>query len=187
MKGVVVFCSASDKVKEEYQDLAEETGRLLVKSGYRVVYGGGQYGLMGKLAQGALAENGEVIGVIPKSLKNIELAQEGLTELHTVNGMHERKQMMSDLSHAVVTLPGGFGTLDEVIEMITWKQLGFHKKPIYFLNTDGFWDPLLQFFENLQKENFVHELFGAKSNYFKVVNSLEELMRDLESEIGENE
>lgn len=175
MKSVVVFCSASDKVRSEYLKLAEQTGRRLAQECYRVVYGGGRYGLMGKLAQGALAAGGEVVGVIPEALKDVELALEGLTELHIVKNMHERKQLMADFSQAVIALPGGYGTLDEVIEMITWKQLGFHDKPIYFLNYQNFWAPLLDFFKHLRKEKFIH----GNGHYFKVAADLEEIIEEI--------
>ena len=121
------------------------------------MYGGGKVGLMGSLADGALAAGGEVIGVIPQALVERELAHEGLTQLHVVGSLHERKAMMAELADAFVALPGGFGTLDELMEQLTWSQLGLHTKPVGLLDVEGYWRPLVAFARHATEEGFVRE------------------------------
>jgi uncharacterized protein (TIGR00730 family) len=132
-------------------------GALLADSGVGLVYGGGKVGLMGILADAVLARRGYVIGVIPRALVEKEIAHEGLTDLRIVESMHERKAMMAELSDAFVAMPGGFGTVEEFIEVLTWSQLGLHAKPCGLLNVDGYFDPLLRFFEHAVREGFVRE------------------------------
>jgi uncharacterized protein (TIGR00730 family) len=127
----------------------------LARSGIGLVYGGGNVGLMGSVADGALSQNGEVIGVIPKSLMEKELGHGGVTELHVVTSMHERKQMMVDLSDGFIALPGGFGTLDELFETLTWLQLSFHDKPVGLLNVGGFFDGLIEFIDHMSRSGFL--------------------------------
>jgi uncharacterized protein (TIGR00730 family) len=140
-----------------FREVAEELGRELARRGITVVYGGGNIGLMGVVADGALAEGGQVIGVIPGSLAQREIVHENLTELHIVETMHERKARMADLSEAFIALPGGYGTLDELCEILTWAQLGFHNKPIGLLNVAGFFDPFLEFITHAHTEGFLRE------------------------------
>jgi uncharacterized protein (TIGR00730 family) len=128
---------------------------FLAHSGIGLVYGGGNVGLMGAVADGALSQNGEVIGVIPKSLMEKELGHGGVTELHVVTSMHERKQMMVDLSDGFIALPGGFGTLDELFETLTWLQLSFHDKPVGLLNVGGFFDGLIEFIDHMSRSGFL--------------------------------
>lgn len=128
---------------------AREVGQFIAQSGQALVYGGAKVGLMGAVADGALAAGGRVIGVLPHFLADKEIAHPGLTELELVESMHERKTRMHELSDAVITLPGGFGTLDEYFEMLTWAQLGLHRKPIGLLNVEGFYDGLLQFADTM--------------------------------------
>jgi uncharacterized protein (TIGR00730 family) len=145
---VAVFCGSS-KGSTAFGALAEELGALLAQRHIGVVYGGGNVGLMGLLADAALGARGEVIGVIPQSLVAAEVAHPGLTERRDVASMHERKAVMAALADGFITLPGGFGTLDETFEILTWNQLGLVHKPLVFLDPDGFWDPLFQQVERM--------------------------------------
>jgi uncharacterized protein (TIGR00730 family) len=155
MKRVCVFAGSSPGRRPEYRTAAATLGRVVAARGMGVVYGGARLGLMGVLADAALAAGGEVIGVIPRSLVTKELAHTGLTELHVVQSMHERKALMSDLSDGFVALPGGWGTLDELFEILTWAQLGLHQKPSGLLNVEGYFDPLLAFIDHSIAEGFV--------------------------------
>ncbi|HEX7165967.1 MAG TPA: TIGR00730 family Rossman fold protein [Acidimicrobiales bacterium] len=143
LRRVCVFCASSPGVRAEYRDLAAELGATLAESAVEVVYGGGHVGLMGVVADAALAAGGRVIGVIPRGLFAREIAHTEVTELHEVDSMHERKRLMYDLSDAFVALPGAYGTLDELAEVTTWAQLGLHRKPVALLDTGGFWDGLV--------------------------------------------
>jgi uncharacterized protein (TIGR00730 family) len=155
MKRVLVFCGSSPGRIPEYAACATELGRLLAERHLEVVYGGARVGLMGALADSALAHGGVVIGVIPTRLVEHEIAHAGLTKLHVVETMHERKAMMAELSDAVIALPGGTGTLDELFELFTWKQLGLHRKPIGLLDVAAYWQPLLGFLEHAVSERFL--------------------------------
>ncbi len=143
MRAVCVFCGSSTPADPRYPALARELGTLLAQRGLELVYGGGSVGLMGEVADAALAAGGRVTGVIPAGLFDREIAHAGLTALHEVGSMHERKQLMYDSSDAFVALPGGLGTLEELAESATWSQLGLHAKPLALLDVDGFWDPLV--------------------------------------------
>jgi uncharacterized protein (TIGR00730 family) len=140
-----------------YPQIAGELGEVLAGKNLTLVYGGGRLGLMGTIANSVLNLGGKVIGVIPENLKNQELAHPGLTELHIVKDMHERKAKMAALSDAFIALPGGFGTMEEMLEMITWNQLGIQRKPIGFLNVLGYYDPLINFFRTSSAEGFINE------------------------------
>lgn len=155
MKTVCVYCGSSSGNKPGYLEKAKQLGKALAEQGLSLVYGGSRMGLMGQVAGSALTHGGKVIGVLPESLKTREVAHSGLSELHIVKGMHARKAKMSELSDAFIALPGGFGTMDETMEMITWNQLGFQAKPIGFLNVDGFYDGLFDFLASVEKEGFV--------------------------------
>jgi uncharacterized protein (TIGR00730 family) len=152
---ICVFCGSSPGNGDEYIRLAEEAAHAIVSAGYGIVYGGGRIGLMGALADAALAAGGEVIGVIPESLERREVAHRGLTELHVVAGMHERKALMALLSHAFVALPGGVGTLDEFFDILSWRQLGLHSKPIGLLNYRGFFNALLTQLDEMVENGFI--------------------------------
>jgi uncharacterized protein (TIGR00730 family) len=147
IRRVAIYCGANVGNDPAYRLAAETLARALVREGIGIVYGGGGVGLMGVVADAALAAGGEVIGVIPEAIKALELGHTDLTELHTVPDMHSRKAMMLALSDAVIALPGGFGTLDEVFEALTWSQLDYHRKLCGFLNVNGFYDPLFQWME----------------------------------------
>lgn len=155
MKSICIFCGSSPGNRSVYAEAARLTGRTLARRGFRVVYGGGSVGLMGEVADAALAEGGEVIGVIPTGLNDKERAHSGLTELHVVSSMHERKAMMAELADGFMALPGGMGTLEEFAEIFTWAQLGIHTKPCGLLNVDGYYDPLIAYFDHAVHEEFL--------------------------------
>jgi uncharacterized protein (TIGR00730 family) len=142
IRTVCVFCGSSAPPDGRYAAAARELGTLVASSGHSLVYGGGRSGLMGHIADAALAAGGEVTGVIPVGLFSREIPHTGLTALHEVGTMHERKQLMYDLSDGFIALPGGLGTLEELAEVSTWSQLGLHAKPLVLLDVDSFWDPL---------------------------------------------
>jgi uncharacterized protein (TIGR00730 family) len=158
MKRVAVFCGANVGAQPLYAETARLVARLLVERGLGVVFGGGRIGLMGALADAALEAGGEVIGVIPQALVDREQAHGGLTELNVVSTMHERKALMTQRSEAFLALPGGFGTMDELFEAITWRQLGYHDKPAAVLNVAGFYDGLEAYFERAAADGFISSL-----------------------------
>lgn len=149
MKRITVFCGSSFGNEPKFEEQAHRLGQTLAKNNIELVYGGARVGLMGAVADGALKEGGKVIGVLPDFLKTKEIAHEGLTELHIVKSMHERKTKMNDLSDGVIALPGGYGTLEELFEMLTWAQLGLHKKPIGILNVNGFYNALIDLIQHM--------------------------------------
>ncbi len=155
MRRLCIFCGSSMGQDPVYAEAAQQMGHALARRGLALVYGGGHIGLMGVLADAVLAEGGEVLGVIPRSMVERELAHRGLTELHVVETMHQRKALMADLADGFAALPGGFGTADEFFEILTWAQLGLHAKPIGLLNTRGFFDPLLAWLDHCVREGFV--------------------------------
>jgi uncharacterized protein (TIGR00730 family) len=157
MDAVCVFCGSRDGNDPAYVAAARETGAAIARRGWKLVYGGGHVGLMGALADAALAAGGEVIGVMPRALLTREVAHPGITRLHLVTSMHRRKALMSSLSDAFLTLPGGYGTLEEFFETLTWAQLGLHTKPCALLDVAGYWDPLLAMVDNTIVEGFVPE------------------------------
>jgi len=155
MKRLAVYCGSASPADQRYIRLARQVGMTLAARGIGVVYGGGRLGLMGALASGALEAGGEVIGIIPDALANSEVANHDCTELHTVSGMHERKQRFTDLSDGFVTIPGGVGTMDELWEAVSWAQLGYHTKPVGLLNCFGFFDHLIAFNRHMGEVGFV--------------------------------
>ena len=161
MKRVCVFCGASEGVRPVYADAARCLGAELVARGLGLVYGGCAVGLMGVLADAVLRRGGEVIGVIPEPLVTRELAHTGLTELRVVGSMHERKATMASLVDGFIALPGGLGTLEETFEVLTWAQLGIHRKPVGVLNVDGYWDGLRQLLGHAVEERFVRPEYAA--------------------------
>ena len=153
---ICVFCGSSPGARPAYAQAAQRLGELLAKRGLGLVFGGGRVGLMGIVADSVLRHGGEAIGIMPRGLIEREIGHNALTKLHTVETMHERKAMMADLADAFIALPGGFGTLEEFAEILTWSQLGIQIKPCGLLNIEGFWDGLLEFFDHSVKERFVH-------------------------------
>jgi uncharacterized protein (TIGR00730 family) len=156
LETVCVFCGSRAGSRPSYVEAAKLMGKEISRRGLRLVYGGGRVGLMGALADAALEEGGEVVGVIPKALVAREIAHTGLTELYVVGSMHERKRLMAELSDGFVTLPGGYGTLEEFCEMLSWAQLGIHGKPCGLLDVDGFWEPLVTLLDKAVAEGFAH-------------------------------
>jgi len=155
LRSICVFCGASPGANPVYREAAIDLGRHIAAQGLRLVYGGGAVGLMGVVADAALAAGGEVIGIIPHSLERSEIGHKGLTRLEVVDGMHARKARMAELSDAFIALPGGLGTLEELFEVWTWGQLGYHGKPLGLLEVNGFYGKLHDFLDHLVAEGFV--------------------------------
>jgi uncharacterized protein (TIGR00730 family) len=155
LRSLCVFCGARPGHRREYATEAETLGRRLAERGLSLVYGGGRVGLMGTIADAVLAHGGRVIGVIPEALATREVAHPGLTELHVVASMHVRKAMMAERADGFIAMPGGVGTLEELLEILTWAQLGLHAKPVGLLNVGGFYDALLGFLDHTVSEGFV--------------------------------
>ncbi|WP_296621110.1 TIGR00730 family Rossman fold protein [Marivirga sp.] len=158
MKRITVFCGSSAGKNGKYSEEAFLLGKILAQKNIGVVYGGAKIGLMGAVADGALSEKGEVIGVIPDFLQTKEVAHNELTEMIVVGSMHERKLKMHDLADGFIALPGGFGTMEELFEILTWGQLGLHKKPIGLLNMENFYQPLLDMLSQMTEQNFLKEI-----------------------------
>lgn len=157
MKRITVFCGSSFGTEAIFTEQATLLGETFAKESIELVYGGANVGLMGAVADGVLNNGGKAIGVLPNFLRSKEIAHLGLTELILVESMHERKTKMNDLCDGVIALPGGFGTLEELFEMLTWAQLGFHKKPIAILNINGFYDPLIELTETMVEKGLLKE------------------------------
>jgi uncharacterized protein (TIGR00730 family) len=176
MGRLCIFCGAHEGNDGIYRGVATDAARAVVAAGYGIVYGGGRIGLMGAVADAGLEAGGEVIGVIPRALANSEIAHSGVSTLHVVDSMHERKALMVDLSDGFIALPGGFGTMDEFHEVLTWRQLHIHDKPIGLLNTGGYYDPLLMQYDVMEREGF---LLARSRGLFVEAASIEELLRAL--------
>lgn len=165
---IAVYCGANRGLPPAYAHAARDLGHSIASRGWGLVYGGGRVGLMGVLADAALAAGGHVIGVLPQALMTRELAHTGVSDLRVVDGMHARKALMADLADAFITLPGGFGTLDETFEILTWQQLHLHSKPFGLLNPEGFFDPLLEFLgrgvrDGLLRQEHLDEILVERS------------------------
>jgi uncharacterized protein (TIGR00730 family) len=154
---ICVYCSSSDQINDKYFEIAKKTGELIGQKGHDFVFGGGCVGLMGEVAKNAYQNGSKVYGVIPEKLHQFKICFDDCEELIITKNMRDRKQTMDELSDAIITLPGGFGTLEEISEMITGKQLSFHQKPLVILDVDGFYKPLFDFFENMFSEKFANE------------------------------
>jgi len=173
LEKVTVYCASSDKVDGKYFDLAGKLGETLAKNNITTVYGGSSMGLMAKLANTALENGGDVIGIMPRFMNEVEWSHQGLTELILVEDMRQRKEMLLEGVDALVALPGGCGTLEELSEAITLKRLGKFTKPIIIVNTDGFYNPLIELFDRMIQENFLRE---EHRNIWTVVNTAEEIL-----------
>jgi uncharacterized protein (TIGR00730 family) len=173
---ICVFCGSSSGKGESFRQAAAQVGAILAAKGITLVYGGAHVGTMGALADACLAAQGKVIGVMPQRLVDREVAHAGLTELHVVDSMHTRKALMADLSDAFIALPGGFGTYDELFEILTWAQIGMHGKPVGLLNVGGFYTPLLAFLQNAVDAGFVQPRHLAM---LQVAETVEELLGKL--------
>lgn len=178
MKAVCVYCGSNVGIKAVYAERAAALGTRLANDNLTLVYGGGNVGLMGVIADAAIAAGGEVIGVIPEQLLGWEVAHQGLSRLEVVANMHERKARMFDLSDTFVALPGGFGTLDEMFEMLTWRQLGLGDKPCAFLNVDGFYDPLIAMLDRMVEERFLRADHRCDLWHGEDIDALLAWMRD---------
>jgi hypothetical protein len=176
IKSLAVFCGSKNGNNSLYAEHAAQLGRLLAENSITLVYGGGSKGMMGVLADAMMEKEGNVTGVIPKILLDWEHQHEGITELLVVEDMHVRKKKMYELCDAALILPGGFGTLDELFEMLTWNQLAIHDKPIFILNSDGFYDHLINHIHQLQKNGFLYEPADKR---MKFLTSPEELLLHL--------
>jgi len=155
MKSICVFCGSSPGIRPEYTATARQLGGLLAARGLTLVYGGGNVGMMGQLANAVLENSGQVTGIIPEAIADMEVAHTGLNDLRVVDSMHTRKALMADLSDGFIALPGGLGTLEEFVEILTWAQLGFHAKPCGLLNVAGYYDNLLAFIEHTSDQQFI--------------------------------
>jgi len=163
IKRICVYCGSSRASMDKYIESVNSVAQLIVDNDMELVYGGSSVGLMGAMANSVLEKGGNVIGVIPKEIVNrYEVAHSDLTKLYVVDGMHERKQKMTELSDAFIALPGGLGTFEEILEIMTWNQLGFINKPAGFLNSNGFYDKLKDFFNHVIRENFIYEGYTSK-------------------------
>ena len=176
-KRIAVYCGSSNRVDQSYLQLAFEVGRQLALKQIGVVYGGGNVGLMKSVADGALSENGEVIGVIPKSLETLELAHPNLTKIFVTQGMHERKALMAQLANGFIGLPGGYGTMEEIMEVITWNQINVHAKPVGLLNTKGFYNGIVQWVDHASREGFINR---AHRQLLCCEEHLEDLLQNME-------
>ncbi len=172
IQNVCVYCGSSSRVDQVYKDGAAKLGQDIASEGWGVVYGGGRVGLMGIVADSALEKGATVIGIIPEHIQEREVEHNELTELVVVQDMHTRKKMMVDRSQAFVILPGGLGTLDEFFELVTWKQLGLHDKPIVVVNAEGYWTKLLETIDNIASVGFMRE---EDKDLFVVVDRIDEI------------
>lgn len=172
MKSICVFCGAQNAVPQTHLDMAKQLGRDMAKAGKQLVYGGGDCGLMGAVANGVLEEGGKAIGVFPRSLGRIEVEHKGLTTMHMVDSMHERKQIMYDNAETFVILPGGFGTMDEMFEVITWRQIKIHEKSVIIFNHEGYWNDLIKLMDGIISSGFAKPI---NRTFYTVVNTKEEL------------
>ena len=177
MKNILVYCGASVGFDEIYNNTAIAAGKLLVEKNKTLVYGAGSVGIMGIIADAVLENGGEVIGVIPSFMEKFEVQHKGLTQIHIVETMHQRKQLMAEISDAVVALPGGWGTLDELFEILTWKQLGLHQMPVGLLNVNGFYDPLIEMIHKMVKEGFLKQ---TNLDMLMIDDNLESLLNRME-------
>ncbi len=178
LKSIVVFCASSFGHTEVYKEQAVHVGRVLAERHIQLVYGGGKVGLMGAVANSALEAGGNVVGVIPHFLNSKEREHTGITTLITVDTMHDRKRIMNDYAEGVIALPGGFGTLEELFEMITWAQLGLHKKPVGLLNTNNFYQHLINFVDHMVAEGLLRP---ENRSMLLVADTIEELLEKMES------
>lgn len=174
---VCVYCASSSRVADVHKVAAHALGAGLAERGIRLVYGGGRVGLMGILADAALAAHGEVVGIIPEHIKAMEVEHTGVSELVVVDSMHTRKRLMVERSDAFVVLPGGMGTLDETFEVLTWKQLRLHDKPVVIVDNGGYWTPLVRLIEGMVEEGFCR---ADHRNLFTVVERVEDVFAALE-------
>ena len=178
IKSICVYCGSSQNVDEAYKQAARDFGKILVENDIKLIYGGGKAGLMGIIADSVMDNGGVAIGIIPEHISKREVQHTGLTELHVVDSMHVRKQQMVDEADAFVVLPGGVGTLDETCEIITWRQLGIHDKPICIVNIKGYWNPFLSLLDHIAKEGFMRE---DDKNIYTLVDNTSDIITTLKN------
>ncbi|MBB6004938.1 TIGR00730 family Rossman fold protein [Arcicella rosea] len=184
MKNILVYCGSSFGQNEIYKSTAKNLGKLLAQQSLRLIYGGGSGGLMGVVADAVLENGGEVTGIIPSFMEAWEVQHKGLTECIVVDSMHVRKQLMAERADAVIALPGGWGTLDELFEILTWRQIGLHKMPIGLLNTNGFYDDLIVMLNKMVTEGFVRE---ANARFLIIDDNIDSLIEKLRNDSYEGE
>ena len=172
MRKICVFLGAATGNAPAFKNDAYQLGQIIAARGFGLVYGGGQRGLMGAVADSVIASRGSVTGIIPKFLENIEMGHPDVNDLRVIDTMHERKAMMYDLADAFIVMPGGLGTLDEAMEIITWRQLGLHHKPIIIVNLNGYWAPMLTMFQNIIDQGFMHH---GHVGHYETASTLDEL------------
>jgi len=177
LSSVAVYCGAMFGNHLKYRNQARRLGEHFAHAGIRLVFGGGGIGLMGALADGAVNAGGQALGIIPEFLRRVEIAVSGLVTIETVKTMHERKQRMAEVSDAFVMLPGGLGTLDETLEIITWRQLGVHDKPVVIVDQEGYWGPLLALIEHTIRSGFTHP---SGRDLYTVVDSVDDVIPTLQ-------
>ena len=178
MKKLCVFTGAATGSDPRFAEAAHQLGQMLASRNLGLVYGGGKSGLMGKIADAVIAADGHATGIIPKFLDNVEIAHRGLNDLHVIDTMHERKNMMYEIADGFIIMPGGLGTLDETMEIITWRQLGLHHKPIIIANLHGYWDHMLLLFQNIIDEGFMHH---GHTGHFEHVDDMDALADKLDA------
>ena len=178
MKRITIFCGSSFGTEKVYEEQAYLVGKTLAREKIDLVYGGAKIGLMGAVANGVLENEGIAIGVLPTFLKKVEISHEGLSELILVETMHQRKTKMDELSDGTIALPGGFGTLEEFFEMLTWAQLGLHKKPVALLNINGFYDDLLSFIQTMIDKGFLKQI---NRDMLLVNDNIEDLLQQMKN------
>lgn len=184
MKRLAVYCGSSMGADPAFETLARALGEEMARRGIGLVYGGGHRGLMGVVADAVMGAGGEAYGVIPQALVDLEVAHTGLTELHIVGSMHERKAMMTELTDAFVAIPGGIGTLDELFEAWSWNALGYHAKPFALLNVSGFWDGMIAFLDTVQTSGFMSP---ARRGQLLVADTIPGVIEALDGAIGATE
>ena len=178
MKKLCIFTGAANGDDPRFAEAAHQLGQMLASRNLGLVYGGGKSGLMGKIADAVSALDGHTTGIIPKFLEKVEIAHRGLTDLHVTDTMHQRKKMMYDIADGFIIMPGGLGTLDETMEIITWRQLGLHRKPIIIANLYGYWDHMLLLFQNIIDEGFMHH---GHTGHFEHVDDMDALADKLDA------
>ncbi len=178
VSSLCVFCGAQNDVPKYYLEMGAEFGRMLAEGGIRLIYGGGDCGVMGATANAVLSHGGQVTGVFPISLRTLENEHRSLTEIVIVGSMHERKKLMFDLSEAFIILPGGFGTMDEMFEILTWKQLKLHSKPVIIVNYKGYWDPLIKLMDNIVATGFARQ---ETADIYRVVSTPDQVFEAIKN------
>lgn len=173
IKSLCVYCGSSDRGSPAHHDAALRLGSTMAKAGIRLVYGGGRIGMMGRIADAVMDSGGEVIGIIPQFLEQVEVGHSGVTQLIVTENMHDRKQKMAEMSDAFLIMPGGLGTLEETFEILTWKQLGLHEKPVIIADIGGYWQHLTNLIDHMIAENYAKPENRA---LFQVIDNIEELL-----------